>query len=726
MKKRNDDFNSGIVFVSSVILVGLIVGVFASIITTATDKNDAKKQMSAVARYVNEQCIRYEELAAEDASRSLYDVSDKAFVIRSALDYGAEDLAAEVRSLAEGNRLNGIFVTESTADSAVGRVVSYYSDGKDDATTWESYFKTFGSVAGDTLKSYCERLTKDGYYYDYAIVSRSDGNGAVLCYKRQRVEDVEDERFSIATLLKGFVFGSDGSIVVTDGSMVLATNSVGVVGMPAQDCPVVKKLRQSVSDDILRVEDDGAYYGIRTAGKNFFVYTFMPESSVFERRSVILPYLLLFYLCGLTIIVVLRQLSLRKKRLEQERKDEEYRKEKDKLAQEAIRANEAKTDFLRRMSHDIRTPINGIRGLVKIGEYYYDDPEKQKECREKIWDVSGYLLDLVNDMLDMNKLTTSEPVWKDENFVMSELLGEVESFLGIQAKEAGVALNISFDIKHNYLFGGKVQFKRVLTNLVSNAIKYNKTNGKVDLSCTERESGDGVARFECVCADTGIGMDEEFLNRMYEPFERETQSAGNNREGVGLGLSIVRKLVDRAGWTISVKSKKGEGTAFTVAAEFKIADQTGKVADLSPIDECNRLNGFKILVAEDNELNLEIVEFILKVAGATIISATDGKRAAEIFNESEVGDIDAILMDVMMPVEDGLAATREIRASDRPDAKSVPIIAMTASAFAEDVENARTAGMNAYIAKPIDGDKLIDCILRLVQKIRGGVIEFDS
>ena len=726
MKKRNDDFNSGIVFVSSVILVGLIVGVFASIITTATDKNDAKKQMSAVARYVNEQCIRYEELAAEDASRSLYDVSDKAFVIRSALDYGAEDLAAEVRSLAEGNRLNGIFVTESTADSAVGRVVSYYSDGKDDATTWESYFKTFGSVAGDTLKSYCERLTKDGYYYYYAIVSRGDGNGAVLCYKRQRVEDVEDERFSIATLLKGFVFGSDGSIVVTDGSMVLATNSVGVVGMPAQDCPVVKKLRQSVSDDILRVDDDGAYYGIRTARKNFFVYTFMPESSVFERRSVILPYLLLFYLCGLTIIVVLRQLSLRKKRLEQERKDEEYRKEKDKLAQEAIRANEAKTDFLRRMSHDIRTPINGIRGLVKIGEYYYDDPEKQKECRERIWDVSGYLLDLVNDMLDMNKLTTSEPVWKDENFVMSELLGEVESFLGIQAKEAGVALNISFDIKHNYLFGGKVQFKRVLTNLVSNAIKYNKTNGKVDLSCTERESGDGVARFECVCADTGIGMDEEFLNRMYEPFERETQSAGNNREGVGLGLSIVRKLVDRAGWTISVKSKKGEGTAFTVAAEFKIADQTGKVADLSPIDECNRLNGFKILVAEDNELNLEIVEFILKVAGATIISATDGKRAAEIFNESEVGDIDAILMDVMMPVEDGLAATREIRASDRPDAKSVPIIAMTASAFAEDVENARTAGMNAYIAKPIDGDKLIDCILRLVQKIRGGVIEFDS
>lgn len=726
MKKRNDDFNSGIVFVSSVILVGLIVGVFASIITTATDKNDAKKQMSAVARYVNEQCIRYEELAAEDASRSLYDVSDKAFVIRSALDYGAEDLAAEVRSLAEGNRLNGIFVTESTADSAVGRVVSYYSDGEDDATTWESYFKTFGSVAGDTLKSYCERLTKDGYYYDYAMVSRGDGNGAVLCYKRQRVEDVEDERFSIATLLKGFVFGSDGSIVVTDGNMVLATNSVGVVGMPAQDCPVVKKLRQSVSDDILRIEDDGAYYGIRTAGKNFFVYTFMPESSVFERRSVILPYLLLFYLCGLTIIVVLRQLSLRKKRLEQERKDEEYRKEKDKLAQEAIRANEAKTDFLRRMSHDIRTPINGIRGLVKIGEYYYDDPEKQKECREKIWDVSGYLLDLVNDMLDMNKLTTSEPVWKDENFVMSELLGEVESFLGIQAKEAGVALNISFDIKHNYLFGGKVQFKRVLTNLVSNAIKYNKTNGKVDLSCTERESGDGVARFECVCADTGIGMDEEFLNRMYEPFERETQSAGNNREGVGLGLSIVRKLVDRAGWTISVKSKKGEGTAFTVAAEFKIADQTGKVADLSPIDECNRLNGFKILVAEDNELNLEIVEFILKVAGATIISATDGKRAAEIFNESEVGDIDAILMDVMMPVEDGLAATREIRASDRPDAKIVPIIAMTASAFAEDVENARTAGMNAYIAKPIDGDKLIDCILRLVQKIRGGVIEFDS
>lgn len=720
MEKRDNDFNAGLIFVASFILIGLIVGVFTALITTATDKNDAKKQMTAAAQYVKEQCIRYEELAAEDTTRSLYEVSDKSFTIRSALDYAAEDLADQLKAQAEGNRLNGIFVTASSEESLLGDIVAYYSDGEETEVTWGSFLEAYASAEFGLFKSYCERLTEKGYYYDCSLVSRGDGKGVVLCYKRQRVEDVEDDRFSIATLLKGFVFGSEGSIVVTDGNIVLATNSVGQTGMLAQDCPVVRKLRQDASGDIIRVEDDGAYYGIRTSGKNLFVYTFMPDSSVFARRSVVLPYMLLCYLVAVAVIIAVRQMSIRKKRIEQERQEEEYRKEKDKLAQEAIRANEAKTDFLRRMSHDIRTPINGIRGMVKIGEYYYDDPEKQKECREKIWDASGYLLDLVSDVLDMNKLTTSEPVWKDENFAMSELLEEIEAFTSVQAKESGITLDIKSEVIHDYLSGCKVQFKRVITNLIGNAVKYNKPNGRVEFTCVETECGDGIAKFECKCSDTGIGMDEEFLQKMYEPFEREKQSEGNSLEGVGLGLSIVKKLVDRAGWTISAESKKGEGTTFTVVADFKISEKPKRIAEPTNVNDENKLKGFNILVAEDNELNMEIVEFMLKVAGANVITATDGKQATEIFRASEVGGIDAVLMDVMMPVEDGLAATREIRALDRPDAQTVPIIAMTASAFAEDVENARTAGMNAHLAKPIDGDKLINCTLRLIKKNRGG------
>ncbi len=722
MRKIVDSKKIGLIHLSLFILVGIIIGVFASLITTATGKNTAKKQMNSASQYVRQQCIRYEELAAEEASRSLYDVSDKAFSIRSAIDYGDGNLEENVRSQAVANRLSGILVTEFGEDGVTDKIVCFYTDGEESEKMWQTALETFGSVAGNMFKSYSERLTANGYYYDCALVSRGNGNGVVLCYKRRRVEEVEDERFSIATLLKGYIFGSKGTIVVTDGTIVLASNEEDRVGMSAEQCPVVRELRKNgETNNIIRVDDDGIYYGTRTTCKNLFIYTYMPDTEVFARRTVILLYLLFFYFLTAVVVITIGQMSMRKRRLEQQAKDEAFRKESERLTQEAIRANEAKTDFLRRMSHDIRTPINGIRGMVKIGEYYYDDPEVQKDCREKIWDASGYLLDLVNDVLDMNKLSTSEPVWKDEYFVMSELLEEIESFMGVQAKEAGISLKIDYGgITHDYLYGCRVQFKRILTNLIGNAIKYNKPNGKVDVTCVETGYNDGSAFFECKCSDTGIGMDEEFLQKMYEPFEREKQSEGNNLEGVGLGLSIVKKLVDRAGWTISAESKKSEGSTFTIGVEFKISEQPKRVADSSEADEKCKLKGYNILVAEDNELNFEIVEFILKVAGANVIPATNGEQATEIFGSSEVGSIDAILMDVMMPVKDGLTATREIRSLDRADAENVPIIAMTASAFAEDVENARMAGMNAHIAKPIDGDKLINRIIRLVKKNSGG------
>lgn len=727
MEERVRDTRIGLIHLALFILVGIIIGVFASLITTATGKNTAKKQMDAASKYVRQQCVRYEELAAEEAARSLYDVSDKAFSIRGTLDYTA-DLDEQIRLLAETNRLSGILVTETSEESLAGKIVSNYSESGENEVMWESYFETFGGVSKDLVKSYSARLTErksddEAYYYDYAMVARGDGKGAVLCYKRRLVKDVEDDRFAIATLLNGYVFESNGSIIVTDGSIVIASNIEGRVGMRAEDCPVVRELRKTDEvNAIIRVEDEGVYYGTRSASKDLFVYAYMPDSEVFARRTVILLYLLFFYFLTTMVVLTIGQMTLRKRRLEQQAKDEEYRKESEKLTREAIRANEAKTDFLRRMSHDIRTPINGIRGMVKIGEYYYDDPEVQKECREKIWNASGYLLDLVNDILDMNKLTTSEPVWKDESFVMSELVDEIGEFMSVQAKEAGILL--VFDAKnitHDYLYGCRVQFKRILTNLINNAIKYNKADGKVVFTCIETGCDDDTARFELKCSDTGIGMDEEFIQKMYEPFEREKQFDSNNSEGVGLGLAIVKKIIDRAGWNISVESKKGEGTTFTVNVDFKISEKAKKETDSLKTSGERKLDGINVLVAEDNKINTEIVEFILKVAGANVTSVTDGEQAVEAFKNSEVGEIDVVLMDVMMPVVDGLTATKEIRAMNRPDAATVPIIAMTASAFAEDVENARTAGMDAHIAKPIDGDKLINCIVRLVKKIRGGV-----
>lgn len=718
MKRRYNESKTGhFIFVSAIILLGLVLCVFSSLIMTLSDKNEAKKQMIVVSKYVKDQCIRYEELRIEAIARSVYDVSDRAFSVRNEIDYTSENINEEIASLAERNRLSGIFITESVDGSSAGVVKYYYVKGDETEDTWTSYFETYGSVTGNMIKSYGEQILRNGYYYDYVIVSRGDGKGAVLCYKRRSVKEVEDERFSISTLLEGFVFGSGGVVAVTDGNTVLASNNPDDVGMPAQDCAVVRMLRKQNSDDVMRVDDDGIYYGVRTGVKDMFIYAYMPGSDVFVRRSIVLPYLLLLYLVAGGVVMMIRQIMLRGKRLAQERQEAAYLAEKEKLAQQAIKANEAKTDFLRRMSHDIRTPINGIRGMVQIGEYYYDDADKQKECRDKIWNMSEYLLDLVNNILDMNKLATTEPDWKDEIFDMTALLTEVDTFTGIQAKEAGITrITKEKTITHDHLFGGKVQLKRVITNIVVNAIKYNKPNGRVTVSCDEIACDDKNATYKFVCEDTGIGMSEEFLRKMYEPFERENRDAGKTLEGVGLGLAIVKKIVDRAGWKLTVDSKVGEGTVFTLVATFKIVEPPKKIETLPEPDESDRLKGYNILVAEDNELNYEIVEFMLKIAGANVIRATDGREATDIFEKSKVGEIDAVLMDVMMPEVDGLTAAREIRKLDRKDAGVVPIIAMTASAFADDVENARTAGMNAHIAKPIESEKLVNCIVRLIKK----------
>ncbi len=724
MKKNDKKLRSGIMYVSAFVAIGVILGVILFCAITRLDVRAATRQMNAVMQYVKEQCIRYEELNYESLLRDLYNVSDKAFDIRDDIDLSSASVGDQLKEHIEDGRLSGIIVTEGND------IVASYCHGNEDMDEWLSYLSSFGSVAGRLYKSYSERLTKGNYYYDCTLVSRADGEGVVLCYKRQKVQKTEDVRFSLSTLLDGFVFGTNGVIVVSDGNMILGSNIEDKVGTEARDMPVVKKLIESGSvDDVIKIKDDTTYYATRSKCKDMFIYAYRPRIEIFSRRYIVMScYVAIYLLAGFGIISVKRS-ALRKKQLEQNKIDAEYRAENDRLAKEAILANEAKTDFLRRMSHDLRTPINGIRGMVKIGEYYYEDPEKQKECRRKIWDASNYLLDLVNDILDMNKLTTQTTVWKDEPFVMSKLLEEVESFVAIQAKEIGVTLNVDASgVKHDCLFGGKVQFKRILTNLMVNAVKYNKLHGSVNVTLTETKDEDGVAWFTCVCADDGIGMSEEFLSRMYEPFEREKKSDEHVSDGIGLGLAIVKKIVDKRGWNITAESEKGKGTVFTLGLFFKIeerkerCEETALSNDFAKSGEEKKLKGRNVLVAEDNKLNFEIVEFILNVAGANVIYAENGQQAVDKFLASKPGEIDVILMDVMMPVLDGLAATRAIRASSHEDALKIPIIAMTASAFADDVENARKAGMNAHLAKPIDADKLINYILRLLDEKIGGIL----
>ena len=385
----------------------------------------------------------------------------------------------------------------------------------------------------------------------------------------------------------------------------------------------------------------------------------------------------------------------------------------------AIQANEMKSRFLSSLSHDIRTPINGIQGMLRIADTYPNDMKKQNECREKMWIASNYLVSLVNNVLNMNRLENKSIDLSEQSFNLIDLLMDITSMTDMQinAQELHSVVDWKPDyIKHRYLIGSAEGLTRILMNLNSNAIKYNKKGGTVYCRCIEKECDGETGWFEFVSADTGIGMDEKFLKRAFEPYEQKNNNSLNSINGVGLGLSIVKQTVALMGGTIEVESKVGEGTKYTIMLPFKI-DKNPHMEKKAV--EYISLKGVKALLVEDNDLNMEIAKFHLEQEDVNVFTAVNGQEAVEMFRESEVGYYDVILMDIMMPIMNGLEATRCIRSMDRADALTVPIIAMSANAFEQDIEMSLKAGMNAHLVKPLNGKQVTETMKKyLSHKIK--------
>ncbi len=382
----------------------------------------------------------------------------------------------------------------------------------------------------------------------------------------------------------------------------------------------------------------------------------------------------------------------------------------------------AKTEFMSRMSHDFRTPINGIMGMLEIIRQSGQDPEKASECLDKIDLSANHLLDLVNDVLDMNKLEAGTDVLEAVPFDLDELLDEVRSLVTAQVEETRIThTRHRENVSHAHLIGSPLRVRQILLNLFSNAIKYNKPQGSIDTYTSELSSDGESALFEFKIVDTGIGMSEEFVeNQLFRPFTQENFGARTQYKGTGLGMSIVHTLVERMGGSIEVQSTQGEGTAFTVRLPFEI-DGAWEERSAQSAVECaekslEALQGAHVLLVEDNDINMEIAEFYLSSLGMRITKAWNGKEAVELFEESSVGGFSLILMDLMMPLMDGFAATRAIRVLARPDAETVPIVAMTANAFPEDETRAKEAGMNAHLAKPLDKQTLLKVIAPYVSR----------
>ena len=573
--------------------------------------------------------------------------------------------------------------------------------------------------AGYEERSYSERFTKeDGSYIDIAACARKDAPGIVAIYYYTSPEFARNYTLTIQGLLNGYSVQKDGTIIIADDGIVVASNDESLLGQNTTGNEVVQEMKKHTdSQHIYHLKNEGTgCYGIMLKQRDYYIYAYLPDTEVFHNlplsvASVIFLYFLLFS----TFWFWAYRTNLMHQKIEQE-KDEKYKAELLIAAKKAEAANEAKTEFLQRMSHDIRTPINGICGFVNMADHYADDIKKQTEYRTKVKEASNLLLELVNDVLDMSKLESGEIVLEEIPFNLSSIFKEVFVVIEQMASEQNIQIEWEKkEIIHRDFIGSPGYVKRVMMNILSNAVKYNRENGHIYISCMEIPSKQPeMTTMEFVCRDTGIGMTEEFQKCVFEPFAQEHTGSRTKFAGTGLGMSIAKNLIEKMGGSISFESKEGAGTTFVIRVPFKIDLDADKREEQKDISE-KSIKGLHILLAEDNELNMEIAEFVLQNVGADVTKAWNGQEAVELFRKSEQGGFDIILMDIMMPVMNGYEATKMIRSLDREDAKTIPIIAMTANAFTEDRLKAKEAGMNEHIVKPLDVELLIKVIHKLVE-----------
>ena len=701
-------------------LIGICVAVVSLFYFFHAEKEGAEKRMVEIVNYVKVQCSTYTHYNESSESKSLLRAIESARQMSTNINMETEN----------GGQLSQEFLKDNLQTLWVDGIIILDKEGKtdceysmDESLTGEitEYLQKaiIMDFSGYEERSYSERFTRgDGSHIDIAACARKDAPGIVAIYYHTSPEFVRKYTLTIQSLLNGYSTQKDGTIIVADEGIVVASNDESLLGQNTVDNKIVQAMKKHTdSQHIYHLKNEGiGCYGIMLKQRDYYIYAYLPDTEVFHNLplsviSVIFLYFLMFSIFWFWAY----RTNLAHQKMEQE-KDEKYKAELLIAAKKAEAANEAKTEFLQRMSHDIRTPINGICGLVNMADHYAGDMEKQTEYRTKVKEASNMLLELVNDVLDMSKLDSGEVVLEEISFNLSKIFEEVLVVIGQIAVEQNIRIGWEKkEITHRDLIGSPGYVKRVMMNILSNAVKYNRKNGNIYISCMEIPSEQPeMTMMEFVCRDTGIGMTEEFQKYIFEPFAQEHAGSRTKFAGTGLGMPITKKLVEKMGGTITFESKEGFGTTFVIRVPFKIDLDADKREEQKDASE-KSIKGLHILLAEDNELNMEIAEFVLQNEGAEVTKAWNGQEAVELFGNSEPGEFDVILMDIMMPVMNGYEATKMIRSLEREDAKTIPIIAMTANAFTEDRIRAKESGMDEHIAKPVDVELLVKVIHKLVK-----------
>ena len=701
-------------------LIGICVAVVSLFYFFHAEKAEAEKRMVEIVNYVKVQCSTYTHYNESSESKSLLRAIESARQMSTNIDMEIENGGQLSRDFLKEN-LQTLWVDGIIVLDAEGKTDCEYSTDESLANEITEYLQKeiIMDFAGYEERSYSERFTReDGSRIDIAACARKDEPGIVAIYYYTSPEFTRNYTLTIQGLLKGYSTQKDGTIIVADNGIVVASNDESLLGQNTADNEVVQAMkRHTDSQHIYHLKNEGiGCYGIMLKQRDYYIYAYLPDTEVFHNLPFGVISVIFFYFLMFSIFWFWTYRTNLAHRKQEQEKDEKYKAELLIAAKKAEAANEAKTEFLQRMSHDIRTPINGIRGLVNMADHYADDMEKQTEYRTKVKEASNLLLELVNDVLDMSKLESGEIVLEEIPFDLSSISREV--FVVIEQMAAEQNIRVAWEkkeITHRDFIGSPGYVKRVMMNILSNAVKYNKENGQIYVSCVEIPSEQPeMTTMEFVCRDTGIGMAEEFQKHIFEPFAQEHTGSRAKFAGTGLGMAISKKLVEEMGGTITFESEKGVGTTFVIRVPFKIDLDADKREESKDVSE-KSIKGMHVLLAEDNELNMEIAEFLLQNEGAEVTKAWNGQEIVELFRKSEAGEFDVILMDIMMPIINGYEAAKRIRSLDREDAKKIPIIAMTANAFTEDRIRAKEAGMDEHVAKPIDVELLIKVIHKLVK-----------
>ena len=703
-----------------IVLLGIALSVVAGMMSYGYTTAQAEQRFADVVDYVATQSLSYEAFNNAYVTKNLIRVMEIAGEVARTIERDGSADNATLKQYADQFNVSALIVTDAS-----GNLVS---ESSTDGVGYESlaaYLKEAPvlEVASHPLKSYTARITlADDSVADIGCVTRQGGEGIVIAVRHQSAKAVASNTLKLQSLLDGYETIDSGNIVIENDAKVVATNAVepttsGAFVLPATDATIVDSIKERcLAGRVSLVNANGEWY-LGTFGKarQFYVYTYTSARRYFETVAVVVASVLVLYGGAIAATALARRHAERQRLTDLLLQERDYGDKLAKAAREASSANSAKTEFLRRMSHDLRTPINGIRGMVEVGDANADDLQKQTECRSKIWTASGLLLDLANEALDMSRLESGQV---DLDLVPTNLVvlnREVCDILERQAEERLVTIICDQQtLDHPYARVSATHLKRLLVNIAGNAVKYSRRGGYVRLACREVEPVDGVPIYEYTIADNGIGMSEQFQQHLYEPFSREEQRVEGASSGTGLGAPIAKQLVELMGGTMSFTSTLGQGTTFTIRLPFEQCERY-EIPQAVRVDavDIDAVRGLRVLLVEDNELNAEIAQFTLDRAGAIVTHVKDGESAVETFAASAPHEYDVVLMDIMMPGIDGLEATRQIRALEREDAATTPIIAVSANAFAEDRRLSREAGMDAHLSKPVSSRELVEALAHI-------------